>query len=245
MVFDKDARIQALATLFDAGTEDAQGRTYSQKRSANGLGAYCLGTITRVYRLAAGRNGVQKYMVKWDEGTSTTIEERHLALVAGPDGGVLGSADNETTGMSEFLTRDGEETDDDEEQLDADPTVAPPAVAEDVFAVITPLQGVVQCGEYRWRRVKTITLDPRANQPEFDFSLRNMQITDTTSLNEILWLCMPVSRNQLLETVRYRAGGLPNPVILTLVLIESNPLILILSNQLKLRTSTEIGNRII
>ena len=139
MVFDKDARIQALATLFDEGTEDAQGRTYSQKRSANGLGAYCLGTITRVYRLAAGRNGVQKYMVKWDEGTSTTIEERHLALVAGPDGGVLGSADNETTGMSEFLTRDGEETDDDEEQLDADPTVAPPAVAEDVFAVITPL----------------------------------------------------------------------------------------------------------
>jgi hypothetical protein len=146
--------------------------------------------------------------------------------------------------MSEFLTRDGEETDDDEEQLDADPTAAPPVVAEDVFAVITPLQGVVQCGEFRWRRVKTIALDPRANQPEFDFALRNMQLTDHTSLNDILWLCMPVSRNQLLETVRYRAGGLTNPVILTLILILSNPLILILPNQLKLRTSTKIGNRI-
>ncbi len=80
---------------------------YSQKRSANGLGEYCLGT-TRVYRLP-GINAVQKYMVKWDEGTSTAIEERHLALVEVPDGGALGSADNEKSGMSEFLTRDGEE----------------------------------------------------------------------------------------------------------------------------------------
>ena len=37
MVFEKDARVQALASLFDAGTEDAKGRTYSQKRKANGL----------------------------------------------------------------------------------------------------------------------------------------------------------------------------------------------------------------
>ncbi len=71
------------------------------------------------------------------------------------------------------------------------------------------------------------------NQPEFDFALRNMELTDTTSLNEILWLCMPVSRNQLLETVRYRAGALPNPVFLTLILIQCNPLLVILCNQLK------------
>jgi hypothetical protein len=32
MVSEKDARVQALASLFDAGTEDAKGRTYSQKR---------------------------------------------------------------------------------------------------------------------------------------------------------------------------------------------------------------------
>ncbi len=48
MVFETKVRVQALATLFDEGTEDPQGRTYSQKRSANGLGDYCLGTITRV-----------------------------------------------------------------------------------------------------------------------------------------------------------------------------------------------------
>ena len=67
---------------------------------------------------------------------------------------------------------------------------------------------VVECGPgFRWRRVKSIVVDPRANQPEFDFALRNMQITDNTSLNDILWLCMPVSRSELLETVRYRAGA--------------------------------------
>ena len=247
MVFEKDARVQALATLFDEGTEDAQGRTYSQKRSANGLGDYCLGTVTRVYRLNVARNTVQKYMVKWDEGTSTAIDERHLAVVeGGPDAGSLGTADNESTGMSEFLTRDGEETDDENEDVDVDPTAAPDVVPEDVFAVITPVNGVVQCGEFRWRRVKAIATDPRANQPEFDFALRNMQLTEQTSLNDVLWLCMPVSRSQLLETVRYRAGGLPYPVILTLTLILSNPL----SNsnptaQLKLMTSTKIGNRII
>ena len=43
-LYAKEARVQALATLFDEGTEDAQGKTYSQKRLGNGLGGYCLGT---------------------------------------------------------------------------------------------------------------------------------------------------------------------------------------------------------
>ena len=37
MPFEGKARVQALATLFDYGTEDAQGRTHSQKRTAQGL----------------------------------------------------------------------------------------------------------------------------------------------------------------------------------------------------------------
>jgi hypothetical protein len=209
-LFAKDARVQALATLFDAGTEDAQGRTYSQKRLGNGLGAYCVGIVTRVYRKdTRRRNEVQKYMVKWDEGTSTALEEQHLQLYV--PAAALGSdesGDNEGEGMSQFLTRDGEETDDDEEALDTVPAAGPAAVPEDLFAVVTPLNGVVECGPgFRWKRVKSIVVDPRANQPEFEFSLRNMQISDHTSLNDILWLCMPVSRSELLETVRSRAGA--------------------------------------
>jgi hypothetical protein len=169
-------------------------------------------------------------MVKWDEGTSTPLEEQHLELfVPAAALGSDDSGDNEASGMSQFLTRDGEETDDDEEALDTDPAPAPAVVPEDVFAVVTPLNAVVECGPgFRWRRVKSIAVDPRANQPEFEFSLRNMQITDTTSLNDILWLCMPVSRSELLETVRYRAGApLPYPFILTRILILTYPLPLI------------------
>jgi hypothetical protein len=101
MVFEKDARVQALASLFYAGTEDAQGRTYSQKRKANSLGDYCLGTITRVYRGA--RNTEQKYMVKWDEGTSTALVERHLAPAEGTVGSTVTHADDEASGLSDFL----------------------------------------------------------------------------------------------------------------------------------------------
>ena len=119
MVFEKDARVQALSTLFDAGTEDAQGRTYSQKRTANGLGAYCLGTITRVYRTGTtARNFLQKYMVKWDEGTSTSIEEQHLTLYEGTVGSAVTNADDEASGLSDCLTRDGELTDDENEDVD-------------------------------------------------------------------------------------------------------------------------------
>jgi hypothetical protein len=120
MVFEKDARVQALATLFDAGTEDAQGRTYSQKRNkANGLGDYCLGTITRVYRSGmVGRLPEQKYMVKWDEGSSTSLVERHLALAEGTVGSAVTNADDEASGLSDFLTRDGELTDDENEDVD-------------------------------------------------------------------------------------------------------------------------------
>ena len=87
-----------------SGTEDAQGRTYNQKRSANGLGDYCLGTITRVYQRDE-RNAAQKYMVKCDEGTSTAIEERHLTLVEEADAASATTADDEASGMSHATER--------------------------------------------------------------------------------------------------------------------------------------------
>ena len=206
MVFETRTRVQALATLFDEGTEDAQGRKYSEVRAAKGLGAYCLGTITRVW--AKKRTGPQKYQVKWDEGTSTSLEEEHLSLV-GEASGRAANADDEGSGLSDYLTRDGDSTDGDEDDIEG-------ATQGEIMAgpevVITPLGGVVQCGEYRWRRVKAIAADPRAEHPEFEFATRNTTITENTSLNEILWMCMPNTRTQLLEAVRYRAGyPIPKP----------------------------------
>jgi hypothetical protein len=145
-----------------------------------------------------------KYLVKWDEGTSTSIEEKHLMLIAASQESSSASpADEETSGLSDYLTRDGESTDDERDEEDWDEL--PPG--HDPNAVITPVGGQVQCGEYRWRRVKAITSDTRAAHPEFDFSLRQTTITETTSLNDILWMCMPVSRGELLDIVRTRAGG--------------------------------------
>ena len=219
MVYEKLARVQALATLFDAGTEDAQGRTYSQRLAASGLGEYCFGTISRVYRMA--RNVGQKYTVKWDEGSSTMLEEKHLSLV--PEGEAGGSsvtaADDESTGMSDHLTRDAEVTDDEDEDIDVEgalPVDGFDALADVGETVITPMNGVVQCGEFRWRRVKAIGSDPRAHHTEFDLSLRNVCLNESTPLNELFWLCMPVSRAEMLATVRYRSGPPPLPVTLTL-----------------------------
>ena len=214
MGFELRARVQARATIFDEGSEDAQGRKYSEVRRGKGLGEFCLGTVTRVW--AKKRTGPQKYQVKWDEGTSTSLEEEHLSLVAEATD-TAANADDEGSGLSDYLTRDGESTDGDEDEIEGATQGELMAGPE---AVITPLNGVVQCGEYRWRRVKAIVGDPRAEHPEFDFATRNTTITENTSLNEILWLCMPNTRTQLLETVRYRAGSpLPKPYpVLTLTL---------------------------
>ncbi len=113
------------------------------------------------------------------------------------------------------MTRDAEVTDDEDEDIDVE-GAEPVALGDVAETVITPLNGVVQCGEFRWRRVKAIATDARADHPEFEFSIRNVSLTETTSLNELLWLCMPVSRSDLLAAVRFRAGAPPKPVTLTL-----------------------------
>ncbi len=140
--------------------------------------------ITVWVRFRGLRNVPQKYMVKWDEGSSTVIEERHLTVLPEPEAGgpTVTTADNEATGMSDHLTRDAEVTNDEDKDIDVE-GAEPVALADVAEAVITPLNGVVQCGEFRWRRVKAIANDPRMDHPEFDFSIRNVSLTETTSLN--------------------------------------------------------------
>ncbi len=115
MVFELRTRVQARATLFDEGTEDAQGRKYSEVRTAKGLGEFCQGSISRVW--PKKRNGPQKYQVKWDEGTSTTLLEENLSVVE-EGSATAANADDEATGLSDYLTRDGESTDGDEDDIE-------------------------------------------------------------------------------------------------------------------------------
>jgi hypothetical protein len=121
------------------------------------------GVVSRVY--AARGNRPTRYLVKWDEGTSTSIEEAHLTLI-GSSEATTTNTDEETTGLSDHLTRDGESTDDERDEEEGEEAARP----LEGDAVIIPIGGHVLCGEYRWRRVKAISSDPRAAHPEFDFS---------------------------------------------------------------------------
>jgi hypothetical protein len=42
-------RVKSSATLYDQGTEDANGLSFSQRQLGKGLGAFCFGTVTLVY----------------------------------------------------------------------------------------------------------------------------------------------------------------------------------------------------
>ncbi len=58
--------------------------------------------------------------MKWDEGSSTVVEERHVTVIPEPEAGgaSVTTADDEATGMSDHLTRDAEVTDDEDEDID-------------------------------------------------------------------------------------------------------------------------------
>ncbi len=67
MVLSVGDRVKSRATLYDASTEDENGLTFSQRQLTKGLGAFCYGAVTHVYRKV--RRQSQKYRVKWDDGT--------------------------------------------------------------------------------------------------------------------------------------------------------------------------------
>ena len=108
MVLSVGDRVKSRATLYDAGTEDENGSTFSQRQLGKGVGAFCYGAVTHVYR-KVGRQS-QKYRVKWDDGTVSQVLSEHLELVSVPEGSrdVVGGPDiNEETDFDRFVTVDG------------------------------------------------------------------------------------------------------------------------------------------
>ena len=84
MVLSVGDRVKSRATLYDAGTEDEEGNTFSQRQLGKGLGAFCYGAVTHVYR-KVGRQS-QKYRVRWDDGTISQVFSKHLELVSVQEG---------------------------------------------------------------------------------------------------------------------------------------------------------------
>ena len=96
--------------------------------------------------------------------------------------------------MDQNVTVDGELTDesDDEDGV-------PPVGDAIAIGATVDVHGVT------WRRVDEVSTNCRKQQ-EFDLQVRHRTINDDTTELELLWLCMPVSRQDLLQVVRDRAA---------------------------------------
>ena len=102
--FAKGDRVRAKANLFDEGTRDRNGLLFSEKWAADGHGEWCYGTVSFVY-VRRGRQ-IQKYRVKYDEGTSMEALEEHLEIVVGEEDSD-GSDDVNEMGGSQCEDSDG------------------------------------------------------------------------------------------------------------------------------------------
>ena len=99
--FAKGDRVRAKATLFDEGTADRNGLLFSQKWAADGHGEWCYGSVSWIY-CRRGRQ-VQRYRVKYDEGTTQEALEEHLELVVGEeDSDSESSEGNEMGGSQDY-----------------------------------------------------------------------------------------------------------------------------------------------
>ena len=161
MVLSVGDRVKSRATLYDAGTEDEEGNTFSQRQLGKGLGAFCYGAVTHVYR-KVGRQS-QKYRVRWDDGTIGQVLSEHLELVSVQEGSrdVGGGPDiNEDQDFDRFVTVDGEETDEDGRGDQGRIEVGE----------VTRVGGVVEVGGVNWKRVENITRDVREGVERFVFA---------------------------------------------------------------------------
>ncbi len=105
--FSKGDRVRATATLFDGGeeTRDRNGLFFSEKCAADKNGEWCYRTASFVYA-RRGRH-LQKYRVKYDEGTTMEAEDAHLELVQDDDDSGGDEVGNEMGG-SDAANSDGD-----------------------------------------------------------------------------------------------------------------------------------------
>ena len=103
---------------------------------------------------------------------------------------------NEETEYDRFVTVDGDETDDEGER-DQGPIDA---------GSVTRVGGEVEVAGVTWKRVENVTRDAREGVERFDLQVKPFVINNSTTEKELFWLCMPVTREKLVDVVRSRAG---------------------------------------
>lgn len=222
--FDKGDRVRAKANLFDEGTRDRNGLLFSEKWAADGHGEWCYGTVSFVY-VRRGRQ-MQKYRVKYDEGTCMEALEEHLEIVVGEEDSD-GSDDVNEMGGSQCEDSDGS-------------TVEPERIRDVIQGGVIQADvdnreegggnvtsdsegemGETNQGDFprrptleplsvgdrvtvhgvTWERIEQLEEDCRT-QEEVETKFRRIHFTDATREVDIFLQLMPLSKEKLLQIVR-------------------------------------------
>ena len=140
---------------------------------------------------------MQRYRVKWDEGSVTQVEHQHLEpcdLDEDDDPDAHDEVDPEDQ-VDQHTHVEGEATDSDDD---------PDAHDEDDDNPATVMNSTVVVDGVSWKRIPSFAED---TNPDFDLQARNLNITDNTREKELFNLTMPVTCDILLEIVRERAAS--------------------------------------
>ena len=220
--FAKGDRVRAKATLFDEGTADRNGLLFSQKWAADGHGEWCYGTVSWIY-VRRGRQ-VQKYRVKYDEGTTQEALEEHLEVVIGEEDSDSGSDGGNEMGGSQGNDSDGS-TIEGERVMDvingvvinAEPDNRPEG--ETVTSESEGEMGEGNMGDLRdaleplsvgdrvtvhgvtWERIEGLQEDHRT-EPEVETRFTRLHFNDSTREVDVFLQLMPLSKEKLLQIVR-------------------------------------------
>ncbi len=212
--FKKGDRVKASAKLFDGnGTRDSNGLfLFSEKWTADGNGEWCYGTVSFVY-VRRGRT-VQKYRVKYDEGTIMEALENHLELVVDEGDSDEGStSENEMGGSnySDVSTVEGErlrglraqgmrEPAPEETEIggnvtsDSEGEVGEDNVG-DMRDALDPLGigDTVMVHDVTWQRIESLEEDART-EPEVETKFSRLHVSDSTREVDFCLQLMPLSK---------------------------------------------------
>ncbi len=218
--FIKGDRVRAKATLFGGEeTRDRNGYLFSEKWAADKNGEWCYGTVSFVYS-RRGRH-LQKYRVKYDEGTTMEAEDAHLELVEDEDDSDGDEVENEMGG-SDAANSDGDtegydsdsatirRREEDEEGKVTDDSEGEPG--EDMPGNMLYAEAALRMGDTvqahgkTWKRVEELTEDART-EPELKSRFKRLHYSESTKEVDVFLQLMPLPKETLLQIVRDGAAA--------------------------------------
>ena len=200
-------RVKCLATRFDEGSEDSQGRTFSQRHLLKEQSSWVVGTVRRVLR-------GDKYKVLWDgDSRQYTSHESHLE--AWNEEEFLANVERGPNYYVAWRTVPDHELSDSEDE-------GPPA--SDHWDVVEPTRedsdgepdnelvdvagddnGEVEVHGIKWLKKDTMGEDARGSKPRAGFQFRNLVVNEGTTRYDMWKELFPVQFKDMADIVAARA----------------------------------------